>query len=307
MNKKSLKSRKLGLKLFLATLPFIVLYFLFCYLPLKGWLYAFYDYKPGRSLAKCEFVGLENFLYMFSTSYMRRNIVRVLTNTFAMSTIGIVTSFIPMFFAILLNEIPGARLRKLIQTVTTIPHFVGWVIVYAMAFAMFAVDSGFLNNLLRDFGVIDKGLNILGSSKHVWLTMWLYSTWKGTGWSAIIYIAGISSIDQELYEAAVVDGANRFQKMRYITVPGLMQTFLVLLIMSVGHFLSNGMEQYYVFSNAFNVERIEVLDLYVYNMGVVNNDYATSIAVGIMKSLVGLLLFAITNNISGKIREEKIF
>lgn len=304
---KSKRIKRMGYKLFFATLPFLVLYFVFSYLPLSGWRYAFYDYRPGIPLEKCEFVGLEHFTYMFSTSFMRRNTARVLVNTFAMSSLGILGSFFPMFFAILLNELPSARYKKLVQTMSTIPHFVSWVTVYAMAFAMFAIDSGLLNNVLRDLGIVEKGINILGSSKNVWLTMWLYSLWKGLGWSAIVYLAGISSIDQELYEAAAVDGANRFQKIRHITIPGLMPTFLVLLIMSFGHFLSNGVDQYYVFANAFNKEKIEVLDLYIYNLSFGSSEVSYSTAIGIWKSLVGLVLLLISNYVSGKVREEKIF
>lgn len=305
--KKTRKFNKGGFRLFLGVSPFLIIYFLFCYLPLEGWKYAFYDYRPGYLLKECNFVGLKHFSSMFLNPVLRREMIRVMTNTLAMSILGIVTSFMPMFFAIFLNEIPFKGLRKIIQTVTTIPNFISWVIVYALATALFAVESGAVNVVLMELGIIERGINFLASSKHVWLQMWLYSTWKGLGWSAVIYISGLSSIDQEMYEAAAVDGADRFQKIWYITVPGLMPTFVTLLILSIGNFLSTGMEQYYVFANSFNKSKIEVLDLYTYNVGLGTTNISYSTAVGMMKSIIGLILLFIANYISGKVRDEKIF
>ena len=172
---------------------------------------------------------------------------------------------------------------------------------------LLATDSGIVNHVLRELGLTETGINFLASGKHTWLSMWLYGIWKGLGWSAIVYLSAISSIDQELYEAAVVDGAGRFQKMRYITIPSLMPTFITLLILAIGSFLSNGFDQYYMFQNAFNKDRIEVLDLYVYNKGIVNQNISYTTAVGMLKSLVGLVLLFVSNTLSGKFRENKIF
>lgn len=306
MKLKSKIKVKPGMKLFLATAPFLCLYLLFRYLPIFGWSYAFYDYKPGLDLSDCKFVGFKYFTRMFANPVQRRELVRVLRNTFAMSTIGMLTAFVPVMFAVFLSELRGGY-KRIVQTIVTVPHFVSWVLVYALAFAMFATDSGMVNILLRDLSLVKKGINILGSSEHVWITMWLYSTWKGLGWNSIVYLAAISSIDQELYDAAAVDGAGRFRKMLHITVPGVMPTFVVLLIMSVGHFLDNGVDQSLVFANAFNMEWIETLDLYVYNKGFTGRNISSSTAIGISKSLVGLVLLLVANTISGKIREEKVF
>jgi len=296
-----------GMKLFLTAFPFIVLYFLFSYLPLEGWKYAFYNYKPGKKLSDCEFVGLEYFTMMFINPVGRRETIRVLKNTFVYSGLGILTSFLPMFFAIFLSELPGKKYKKFVQTVTTIPHFVSWIIVYSLAFAMFSVNSGAVNKILIALGFIEKGIDFLGSGKHVYLSMWLYGQWKGLGWGSIVYLAALGSIDQELYEAAAVDGAGRFAKIWYITIPGLLPTFITLLLMDIGNFLSNGMEQYMVFSNAFNKSKIESLDLYVYNLGIGTANIPLSTAVGSMKTLVGLVLLLISNSLSGKIRGQKIF
>ena len=179
--------------------------------------------------------------------------------------------------------------------------------VYSIAYAMFSVNDGFVNRLLINIGAVEEGINFLASSEHIWLKMWLWSTWKNLGWNAIVYIAAIAGIDQEQYEAAEVDGANRFQKMWYITIPGLLPTFVVLLILSVGNMINNGMDQYFVFQNAMNKEHIEVLDLYVYNQGMVGVNYSYSTAVSILKSLVSVILFMVSNIISKLVREESVF
>ncbi len=306
MKLKSKIKIKPGMKLFLVTVPFLCLYGLFRYFPMFGWSYAFYDYKPGLELTDCEFVGFKYFTRLFMNPVQRRETLRVLRNTLGMSSIGMLATFVPVMFAVLLNELKG-KYKRIVQTITTVPHFISWVLVYALAFAMFASDSGLVNILLRDFGLVETGINFLASSEHVWLTMYLYSMWKGTGWNAIVYLAAISSIDQELYDAAAVDGAGRFQKMLHITIPGILPTFVVLLIMSIGNFLDSGIGQSLVFSNAFNKEWIETLDLYVYNQGINGGKVSQSTAIGISKSLIGLVLLWVANTISGKVREEKVF
>jgi putative aldouronate transport system permease protein len=281
--------------------------FLLSYLPLYGWIYSFYSYKPGLPIGPHNFVGFENFRLIIQDKYALQDITRVLRNTFAMSFIGILASPLPMIFAIFLNEVRNIRYRKIVQTLTTIPNFISWVLVYAVAYAMFSVDDGFVNRALVAFGLVDRGIAFLSAKDNVWLTMWLWGTWKGLGWSAIMYIAALMSIDQELYEAARVDGAGRFACMWYITLPGLLPTFFVLLILGIANFINNGMEQYYVFQNAMNKAYIEVLDLYVYNQGIVGVNYAYSIAIGMLKSLVSLVLLFLANGGSKLFRKESIF
>ena len=295
-----------GMKLFLVALPFFVMYFLFSYLPVRGWIYSFYDYKPGIALENTKFVGFENFVKMFVNPINRREFVQVMKNTLFFAIAGIATSFFPMFFAIALNELPFAWLKKLVQTCTTIPHFIGWVLVYALAFSMFS-SQGFVSQIMINLGVWTQGKNLMTMESLPRIQMWAYGLWKGIGWSSIIYLASLGSIDQELYEAAEVDGAGRFAKIRYITIPGLLPTFITLLIMSIGNFLSVGMEQYMVFSNAFNGDYITVLDLYVYEQGLLSQKVSYSTAIGIYKSIIGLILLCIANWFSGKVREEKIF
>lgn len=307
MNKNKPFYKTSGFRLFLLILPLLILVFLFSYLPLYGWIYALFDYKPGVPLFKNRFVGLENFTKMFKDRYYFSDIVRVLKNTLGMNLIGMITSPLPMLFAVFLSEIKCGPFKKISQTLTTIPNFISWVLVYAVAYAMFSVNDGFVNKVLMELHVIDEGINFLASSEHIWLKMWLWGQWKGLGWSAIVYIAAISGIDQEQYEAAEVDGANRFQKMHYVTIPGLLPTFFVLLILSIGNMINNGMDQYFVFQNAMNKEHIEVLDLYVYNQGMVGINYSYSTAVSILKSIVSVTLLFVSNQMSRLVRDESVF
>ncbi|MDT8717370.1 sugar ABC transporter permease [Clostridium sp. 19966] len=295
-------------RLFLMILPFVILCFAFCYLPLWGWRYSFFDYKPGIDLSSDNFVGFKWFTFLFKNAASRADIIRVMTNTLAMSGLGIITSFVPMAFAIFLTEIKSNKFRKLVQVVTTIPNFISWVLVFSFAFALFSTE-GFVNSMLIDLGLIKTGTNFLMSGSHIWLKMWAWGTWKGLGWSAIIYIAAISSIDQQLYEAATVDGAGRFKRIWHITVPGLIPTFCVLLLLGIAGILSNGMDQYYVFRNSANQNPIEVLDLYVYLLGLGNGgtgNIPLATVVGMMKSIISVVLLLGANWVSKLIRGDSI-
>lgn len=293
-------------KLFLFALPFLILAFLFSYLPLYGWIYAFYDFRPGIPLKNSDFMGFYWFKSMFANEIQRGEIIRVMTNTFAMSSLNIATSILPVMFAVFLTEIRSSFFKKMVQTLTTLPNFISWVLVYSFAFMLFSVDNGFFNNLLRDLGLIERPLNLLASDSNTWLAMTLWNIWKTLGWSAIMYIAAITGIDQEYYEAARVDGAGRFRLMWHITIPGILPTYFVLLLLSIANFINNGFEQFYVFQNAINMGRIEVLDLYVYNIGMMNSNFSFSTAVSLLKSLVSIFLLFVANGLSKLFRGENI-
>ena len=292
-------------RLFLLLLPFLLLTFVFSYLPLWGLRYAFFDYKSGDTLSMDNFAGFKWFAMLVRNAQTRKDILRVLRNTLAMSGLGLLTAWCPMAFAIFLSEIKSTRFRRIVQTFTTIPNFISWVLVFAIAFCIFSTD-GFISSLMMNMGIWDKGRNFLMSGSHTWLKMLLWGMWKGLGWSAIIYIAGISGIDQTLYEAATVDGAGRFQRMWHITVPGLMPTFYVLFLMAVAGALNNGLDQYLVFENTSNSSAIQVLDLYVYKMGIVNGSIPFSTAVGMLKSVVSVILLFLANSVSKHLRGETI-
>ena len=295
-------------KLFLMFLPFALLCFVFSYLPLWGWRYAFFDYSAGGTLSMENFVGFKWFTSLFQSPATRADVVRVLRNTLAMSGLGIATSWCAMAFAILLNEIKNTRFRRFVQTFTTIPNFISWVLVYAIAFAIFSTD-GFINTAASQLGLLAEGVqgtNYLMGNSHIWLKMLAWGMWKGIGWSAIIYIAGISGIDQQLYEAATVDGAGRFAKMWHVTLPGLIPTYCVMLLMSIANILSNGMDQYFVFKNNQNINTIEVLDLYVYTLGIENGNIPLSTVIGMVKSIVSVVLLFSANRVSKAVRGESI-
>lgn len=287
--------------MFLYMLPFLLLCFAFSYFPLHGWIYSFYDYKPPLKLSQCNFIGLRWFKMIFGNPAQVRQLLIVMRNTFAMSFLNIATSVLPLFFAVFLNEIKCKWFRKMVQTLTTIPNFISWVLVYAVAFCLFS-NTGMVNTVLQNLGVILKPIKFLDSDSHTYIAMLLWSTWKGLGWGAIMYLASIAGIDQEMYEAARVDGAGRFQLMRYITLPELMPTYFVMLMLSVANFLNNGMDQYFVFQNAFNKAHIQVLDLYVYNIGMTGSSLSLATAISMLKSLISVTLLMAVNGISKKIR-----
>ncbi len=293
-------------RLFIMLLPVLILSFVFAYLPIYGWRYAFYQAKAGDTLSAANYVGWGNFSMLINNPGIRSDILRVLRNTLIMSGLGIATSWLPIAFAILLAELRSTKFQRTVQTLTTIPNFLSWVLVYAVAFSIFST-GGFVNNFLNLLaGSRVHNTDYLAESSLIWIKMLLWGTWKGLGWSAIIYVAGIAGIDQQLYEAARVDGANRFRCIWHITIPGLMPTYMVMLLMSVAGILSNGMEQYLVFENPKNTAAIEVLDLYVYHLGMKSNDLSTSTVIGILKSLVGVTLLFGANGISKAVRGESI-
>jgi putative aldouronate transport system permease protein len=295
-----------GFRLFLMVLPFLAAVFVFSYLPLYGWLYSFFDYRAGLQLFNCKFVGLKYFEQLVGNTVLFKELLRVLRNTFAMSFLGILVSPLPVLFAVMLTEARSKPFRRVVQTLSTLPNFISWIMVYSIIWAMFSVGDGFVNRLLLRLNIIQNEVNFLASTDNVWLTMLSYSIWKNLGWSAIMYLAAIASIDQEQYEAAIVDGAGRFRLIWHITIPGILPTFFVLLLLTIANFINNGMEQYFVFQNPMNKDYIEVLDLYVYNKGMVGNNIPFATAVSMLKSLVSIVLLFAANSMSKSVRGETI-
>lgn len=302
---RKLSERKLrSYKEFLYVLPFLIIVALFSYFPLYGWIYAFHDYRPPFPITSETWVGLKWFATIVNNPVRLENILRVLRNTFAMSGISLLFSWFPMVFAVFLNEIQCKPFKKFVQTVTTLPNFISWVLVYALAFSLFST-SGAVNSVLMELGLVDKPIAFLKSSEHIWFKMWLWLTWKNAGWAAIMYLAAISGIDDQMIEAAKVDGATRMQIIWHITIPSLLPTYFVIVMLNLANFLSNGMEQYFVFQNAFNQDYIEVLDLYVYNMSISGTGmYPLSTAISILKSIVSVVLLFVTNTVSKLVRGE---
>lgn len=299
------EKQKNSLKDFLMVLPFLLLIAVFSYYPLYGWVYAFFDYKPPFPLSWEKFVGFKWFISMVENPVKVKKLVQVLTNTFAMSGLSLLFSWFPMIFAVFLNEIRSVPFKKFVQTVTTLPNFISWVLVYSIAFSVFN-STGAVNSVLMNMGIIDEPIMFLQSSSHVWFKQWVWLTWKNAGWAAIMYIAAITGIDESLMEAARIDGASRMQCIWHVTIPSILPTYFVLVMLSLANFLSNGMEQYFVFANSFNKAKIEVLDLYVYNLAMGSGGYSLSTAISILKTFVSIILLCLTNWVSKKIRGDSL-
>ena len=294
-----------GIKYLLLAVPFLIYVFAFSYVPLVGWIYSVFDYKIGQKFldfGSMVFVGLGNFQKLFTE---RSEVLRVLRNTLALSALGLLATPVPVVFAIMFNEIKNSKFKKIVQTATTLPNFMSWIIVYGVAFAFFSVN-GFVSVLMQKIGIQPPVMGILGDVDHTWVLQWILGIWKSFGWSAIIYIAAITGIDSELYDAAKVDGANKIQSILHITIPGIMPTYVVMFLLAVSNILSNGFDQYFMFYNPMVADKIEVLDYYVYKVGFYINDYSYSITLGMLKSILGIVLLFTANALSKKIRGESI-
>lgn len=291
-----------GFFLFLLAFPFIAMSFVFTYLPLHGWIYAFFNFRPGNTLAQSDFVGFYFFIHLFQNPIRVQQFLQVMRNTFAMSGLTILFSWFPVAFAILLSEVRFSGVKKSIQVLTTLPHYISWVLVFAMAFAMLSHD-GMVNNLLMSLGLIEAPIHFLRQGgPQVWGIMTAWGVWKSFGFGAIIYLAAITGIDQELYEAARVDGAGRFRLIWHITVPGILPTYTVLLLLAIANFLNNGFEQFFLFSNAFNTRHIEVLDLYVYNLSFGGRAFSLATAISMMRSVISVIMLFSINALSKVLR-----
>ncbi|MCI9231561.1 MAG: sugar ABC transporter permease [Lachnospiraceae bacterium] len=280
----------------------MVFVLLFNYVPLFGWSISFFQYTPGSSLSAENFVGLKYFKQFFLDTV---DMWRVIKNTLTFAVLNLIVMPLPLVFAILLNEVPHKGYSKFVQSITTFPNFISWVIVYSLAFSLFSTD-GVINSILMGMGVISKPTNVLSSASSVYWFQTCLGIWKSLGWSSIVYLAAISGIPQELYEAASVDGAGRFQQMLHVTLPGIAETFIVLLLLSIGNFISVGFDQYFIFQNPVTLKKLEVLDLYVYRLGLINKSYSYSTAIGMIKSVISLVMIFGTNQLAKKIRGNTI-
>lgn len=295
--------KKKQIKLFLILLPFLAFVALFSYVPLFGWSYAFLKFNPGLKLSEMKWVGLDNFKALFKYTGALKT---VMSNTLGISLLSLLTSVLPVILAIFISMLPGKKLNRVVQSVTTVPNFISWVLVYSIFFSLFAPDTGVVNQVLKSIGIINNPINLLGDVDNAWFIQVGIGIWKGLGWSAIVYLAAIAGIDQELYESAAIDGANRFWSTIHITLPGVASTYMVLLLLAIASILSNGFEQFWVFQNALTRDKLEVFDTYVYRLAMVNQQYSFSTAMGMMKSIVSIILLFCANLVSKKIRGESI-
>ncbi|WP_017814258.1 ABC transporter permease [Paenibacillus shenyangensis] len=308
----SLNSRKTGgfwklfkqqRYLYLMSLPFVIWAFIFSYVPLWGWLMAFQEYKPNRSFFNQKWVGFDQFITLFQD----QQFYLALRNTLAMSFLGLIFGFIfPVIFAILLNEVRGMVFKRTVQTVSYLPHFVSWVVVAGIVTKALSTDGGVVNELLVSLHIIDQPIQFMAQGQWFWGIVTASDVWKEMGWSTIIYLAAITGIDQEQYEASRVDGAGRFRQMWHITLPGMRTTIIVLLIMSIGHLVSIGFEKQFLLGNNLVTDYSQVLDLYALKYGLEMNRYSYGTAISIFNSVISIILLFTANGIFKKTTKESI-
>ncbi len=290
--------------LLLMLAPAFICIILFNYIPLAGWYLAFSEYRLGGSLFGGEFVGLKYFRKMVTES---SDLGYLIKNTLVMNGAVIPLNLgFALLLSILLKELRWKNGAKIIQTVSFFPYFVSWVIAYAIIWALFAVNSGVFNQFLVRIGILKKGLNIIGDPKYSWGLMILLSLWKFTGYNTIIYLSTIAGIPAEQYDAAAVDGATRFQQVLYVTIPNLLPTAAVLLVMNTGWILTSNLEEFFIFTNATNWSKMDVLDTYIYTFGLKMLDYPYATAITIVKTLLSILLMLIVNKVTKRLNGSSV-
>lgn len=289
-------------ELVIMSIPFAIYIFIFAYLPIWGWSMAFQDYKLGKAISEQTWVGLKHFKLLFGDD----RFLRVLRNTVAMSSINLVLGFVTAIgLALLLNEIKNEFFKRSIQTISYLPHFLSWVIASGIV-SMVLGSSGIINEILMTIGLIDDPILWLSKGEYFWGIVGAAGVWKEVGWNTIIYLAAMSAINPSLYEAADVDGANRFQKMRSITLPGISPTIIILLILSIGRILEAGFEVQYLLGRGMTMDYAETIDLFVLNYGMKIGNYSLASAAGIFKSAVSITLIFTVNNISKRLGQERL-
>lgn len=295
------KQVKKHVPFYLFVLPAIVLVILFSYLPLKGIIIAFKDYKMARGISGSDWVGMFYFQKMFSDP----NFLRVLMNTIKISFLTLITTFpVTIVFTILINELVNAKFKRVVQTITYMPHFLSWVVVGTFVYQLLSPTSGVMNAMLMKMGVIDNPIFFMSEQKMFVPIYLITNLWKTTGYSIVIYLATISGIDTELYAAASIDGANRFQRILHITLPALLPTMCTMLILQIGSLISVGFDPIYNLSNEATYQTADVISTYVYRKGMIESQYAFSTAIGLFQNVVSLALVMFANWFARKANPE---
>lgn len=296
-------------KLIIMSVPILLYKILFSYVPVIGWTMAFQNYKPAvRSIWEQEWVGFDNFVKLF-TGINGERFIRDIRNTLGQSFLTLLLGYLgSITLALLLNEVKNIKFKRVVQNITYMPHFLSWIIVAGLVSTMLAVPTsgGIINDILLRLGLIKEPVMFLAYPKYFWWIVAFSNLWKEMGWNTIIYLAAMTAIDPTLYEAAVIDGANRYQKMWHITLPSIKPTIIVLLIMNVGHILEAGFEIQYFLGNGLVVERSEIIDIFVLRYGIQMGNYSLATVAGIFKTVISIILISLANFISGRLGEEKL-
>lgn len=297
---KRCKSQK---ALLLMTVPFLIWVFVFKYLPIWGWTMAFQDYKPALSFTEQEWLGLDHFLFLFTDD----RFLGVLRNTLAQSIINLVLGFVTAIgLAILINELTNLKFKRVVQTISYLPHFLSWVVAAAIVSSVLSID-GIINDIFVNLNIIEDEILWLGIGEYFWGILGASEVWKNVGWNTIIYLAAISMIDQEQYEAAKIDGASRLQRIRYITIPGMKQVIVVLLIMNIGYIIEAGFEPQFLLGNGQNIEYSENIDVFVINYGISMFNFSLATAAGMFKTVISLIFLIAANSFSKKLGQGGLY
>lgn len=290
---------------YLLALPGVLYLLIFKYGPMFGLVIAFKDYDPYSGVAgifASPWVGLANFNKFFESYYFGR----IMGNTLVISMYKLLFGFpAPILFALLLNELRGKRFKKTVQTISYIPHFISWVIVAAMLSSLLTTDNGLINVILNRCGL--RSISFLTNPKYFRTVLVLSDIWKSIGFGSIVYLAAITGVDQEQYEAADIDGANRLQRILYITLPSISSVVVIMLIFRVGGLLDAGFEQVFLLYSPSVYKTADIIDTFVYRVGLEEHDYAYSVAVSFFKSAVAAVLLLSANFISRRISDEGIW
>ncbi|NLK74705.1 MAG: sugar ABC transporter permease [Clostridiales bacterium] len=288
-------------QLYIMLLLPLLLVFIFNYAAYPGLRMVFMDYKPAKGYDGSEWVGFETFQKIFKDVDFRRS----LRNSIVFNLLDLLVSFpVPIVLALILNEIRFPRFKKVTQTILYLPHFLSWVIIGSVAYAIFRPNSGVVNIVLQNMGLIDQGIPFLTEKWHWAVSYLLINVWQGMGWGTIIYLAAITSVDGELYEAAMIDGAGRWKRMWHITLPGIKGTIVTLLIMNLGRVMGSNFERLDVFGNTQVREFQYQLAIYIYEKGLGGGRFSMSTAVGLFQSLVGLMLVLLADKTAKKLGED---
>ncbi|WP_436669308.1 ABC transporter permease [Paenibacillus kandeliae] len=281
----------------------VVWMLVFNYIPMYGIIIAFKEFNIVDSIAAAPWVGLEHFRAFMEDENLRD----VIRNTLGISLIKLFIGFpLPILFALFLNELRSVRFKKSVQTISYLPHFLSWVILGGILTTWLA-DVGVINQVLLALHLIDQPISYLAEPKYFWAIVIISDIWKELGWSAIIYLAAMASVSPEMYEAATIDGAGRFQKMWYITLPGIQSTIAILFILAVSGVLNSNFDQILVLRNSLNESASNVIDIYVYQTGLLSGRFSYSTAIGLIKSVIALILLLIANQVTKRLNNTSLF
>lgn len=290
-------------RLYVLILPAIIALILFRYAPMYGLQIAFKNFKPAKGIIDSAWVGLKHFK-SFINSYQFE---KVLWNTISISVTSLIAGFpMPIIFALLLNQIRSQRAKKVLQTVTYMPHFISTVVLVGMLMVFLSPTTGLYGHAMRAFGISQPD-NLMAQKEWFTPLYVLSGIWQNTGWDSIIYLAALSAISVDLYEAATVDGASKFKRMIYIDIPCIMPTAIILLIMNMGNIFSLGFEKIYLMQNDLNLPVSETINTYVYKQGIIGGKYSYSAAIGLFNTVINFVILLTVNKISSKVSDTSLF